>query len=49
MDYYGGRYDIPMMVFGVCLAVSAAIYTQIDPSEQLIPEPSAKPAPVGIA
>jgi len=46
VDYFGGRYDIPMMVFGVFLAVSAAIFTQIDPNEQLIPEPTLRPAPI---
>jgi len=45
VDRFNGRYDIPLMLFGVMLAISAAIYTQIDPTEQLIPENSATPAP----
>jgi ACS family glucarate transporter-like MFS transporter len=45
VDYFGGRYDIPLMFFGFMLAVSAVIYTRIDPNEQLIPEAAPKPAP----
>ncbi len=45
VDYFGGRYDIPMIVFGCMLVVSAALYTIIDPTEELVPEPKAVPAP----
>ena len=38
VDAFGGRYDIPLMLFGVMLAISAFIYTRIDPTEQLVPE-----------
>ena len=38
MDAFGGRYDIPLMLFGIMLAISAFIYTRIDPTEQLVPE-----------
>ena len=46
VDYFGGRYDIPLMFFGVMLAISAVIYTRIDPNEQLVVEPAPTPAPV---
>jgi MFS family permease len=45
VDYFGGRYDIPLMFFGFMLAVSAVIYTRIDPNEQLVAEEAPKPAP----
>ena len=35
---YFGNYDTPLLLFAAMLAVSAAIYTRIDPAEQLIPE-----------
>jgi MFS transporter, ACS family, glucarate transporter len=45
VDYFGGRYDIPLMFFGCMLGVSALIYTQIDPTEQLVPEDAPAPVP----
>lgn len=45
VDYFGGRYDIPLMFFGVMLAVSALIYTRIDPTEQLVAEEQLEPIP----
>ena len=45
VQHFGGRYDIPLMLFGVMLALSAMIYTRIDPNEQLIPETVAEPVP----
>ncbi|MEJ7606102.1 MAG: MFS transporter [Bryobacteraceae bacterium] len=48
VDAFGGRYDIPLMLFGAMLGISALIYTQIDPSEQLIPEQAAEPAPLAM-
>jgi MFS family permease len=45
VDAFGGRYDIPLMLFAVMLAVSAFIYTRIDPTEQLVPEREAVPEP----
>jgi predicted MFS family arabinose efflux permease len=33
-----GNYNQPLLLFGAMLAVSAAIYTRIDPTEQLVPE-----------
>ena len=45
VDYFGGRYDIPLMFFGFMLGVSALIYTQIDPSEQLVPDDAPLPVP----
>jgi nitrate/nitrite transporter NarK len=45
VDAFGGRYDIPLMLFAVMLAISALIYTQIDPTEQLVPEAQTAPEP----
>ena len=42
---YFGSYEPPLLVFAAMLAVSAAIYTRIDPTEQLIAE--TEPLPVG--
>ncbi|MBC7925201.1 MAG: MFS transporter [Bryobacteraceae bacterium] len=46
VDYFGGRYDIPLMLFGAMLAVSAILYTTIDPTEELIPEIVPQTVPV---
>jgi sugar phosphate permease len=46
VDAFGGRYDIPLMLFSVMLGVSALIYTTIDPTEQLVKEDTAAPAPL---
>jgi hypothetical protein len=46
VDAFGGRYDIPLMLFSVMLAISALIYTRIDPNEQLVPERVGEPVPV---
>jgi MFS family permease len=43
---YFGNYNDPLLLFAAMLAVSAAIYTRIDPNEQLVPEP--QPEPVGV-
>ena len=45
VDYFGGRYDIPLMIFGGFLAISAFIFTRIDPTEQLVKETPLRPAP----
>ena len=45
VDAFGGRYDIPLMFFSVLLAISALIYTRIDPTEQLVKETVPRPAP----
>jgi predicted MFS family arabinose efflux permease len=42
---YFGSYEPPLLLFAAMLAVSAAIYTRIDPTEQLIAE--TEPLPVG--
>ena len=44
MVTYFGSYEPPLLLFAAMLAVSAAIYTRIDPTEQLIAEP--QPLPV---
>lgn len=41
-----GSYDKPLFPFAAMLLISAAIYTRIDPTEQLVPEPAAAPEPV---
>jgi MFS family permease len=43
MVSYFGNYDQPLLLLAALLAVSAAIYTRIDPSEQLVPEAAAEP------
>lgn len=48
VDYFGGRYDIPLMFFGFMLAVSAVLYTTIDPAEELVREEVPKPAPIAV-
>jgi MFS transporter, ACS family, glucarate transporter len=47
MVTYFGSFDTPLLLFSAMLAVSAAIYTRIDPTEQLVPE--MEPVPVGAA
>jgi len=47
MVTYFGSYNPPLIIFAAMLAIAAAIYTRIDPAEQLIPEP--QPVPVGAA
>ena len=44
---YFGSYNPPLIIFAVMLAVSAAIFTRIDPTEQLVPEEQPLPEPVG--
>jgi len=46
VDAFGGRYDIPLLFFSVMLAVSAWIFTRIDPTEQLVREAVPDPVPV---
>jgi sugar phosphate permease len=36
VDAFGGRYDLPLMVFAGMLAVSAVLFTMIDPTKQLV-------------
>jgi MFS transporter, ACS family, glucarate transporter len=43
-----GTYNEPLLVFSAMLAISAFIYTRIDPSEQLIPEREPVPEPVAV-
>jgi MFS-type transporter involved in bile tolerance (Atg22 family) len=43
MVNYFGNYNQPLLLFAAMLAVSAAIYTRIDPNEQLVPEPLPEP------
>jgi MFS family permease len=45
VDYFGGRYDIPLMFFGCMLGVSALIYTRIDPTDPLVIEDQPAPLP----
>jgi hypothetical protein len=45
VDYFGS-YETPLLLFAAMLAVSAAIYTRIDPAEQLVPEMEPVPVPV---
>ena len=47
MVTYFGSYDPPLLLFAAILAVSAAIYTRIDPTEQLIAESMPLPIEVG--
>ena len=47
MVTYFGSFDPPLIIFSVMLAISALIYTRIDPEEQLVPEPQAVPQPAG--
>lgn len=47
MVTYFGNYNEPLLLFAAMLAVSAAIYTRIDPTEQLAPETQPEPEPVG--
>jgi MFS family permease len=42
---YLASYNKPLIPMAIMLFVSAAIYTRIDPREQLIPEPSPSPEP----
>jgi MFS family permease len=44
VDGFGGRYDVPLMVFAGMLAVAAAIFTSIDPAESLFPDDKAAAA-----
>lgn len=46
---YFGSYNPPLIVFAAMLAVSAAIFARIDPTEQLVPETLPEPEPVGAA
>jgi hypothetical protein len=43
---YFGNYNQPLLLFAAMLAVSAAIYTRIDPAEQLVPEGKPELVPV---
>jgi len=36
VDAFGGRYDLPLMVFAGMLAVSALLFTMIDPTDPLV-------------
>jgi MFS family permease len=36
VDAFGGRYDLPLIVFSVMLAVSAIVFTSIDPTKPLV-------------
>src|SRR4051794_20227051 len=47
MVTYFGSYDPPLLLFAAMLAVSGAIYTRIDPAEQLVPETQALSETVG--
>jgi sugar phosphate permease len=40
VDAFGGRYDIPLVVFSGMLAISAVLFTFIDPAEPLVREGS---------
>ena len=46
---YFGSYNPPLIIFAVMLAISAVIFTSIDPTEQLVPEEQPLPEPVGAA
>jgi ACS family glucarate transporter-like MFS transporter len=47
MVTYFGSYNQPLILFAAMLAVSAVIYTRIDPTEQLVPETAPVPETVG--
>jgi ACS family glucarate transporter-like MFS transporter len=38
VDAFGGRYDIPLVLFSGCLLLSAVIFLRIDASRPLIAE-----------
>jgi nitrate/nitrite transporter NarK len=46
VDAYGGRYDVPLMVFSGMLAVSAVIFTTIDPTKPLVETAAGASEPV---
>jgi predicted MFS family arabinose efflux permease len=46
VEYFGGNYNYGMMFFGCMLAVSAFLFTRIDPTQQLVPEDKREPIPV---
>jgi sugar phosphate permease len=48
VQWLGGRYDVPMIIFGCMLLLSAFIFTRVDPEEQLVPERVATPEPVAV-
>ncbi len=48
VDAFGGRYDLPLIVFSAMLAVSAIVFTTIDPTKPLVPvkgAPQVEPLP----
>jgi nitrate/nitrite transporter NarK len=46
VDAYGGRYDVPLMVFSGMLAISAFLFTTIDPTRPLVEVPAGRTEPV---
>ena len=36
VDAFGGRYDVPLVLFSACLLVSAILFLRIDASQPLI-------------
>ncbi len=44
VDAFGGRYDVPLILFSACLALSSLLFLRIDASEPLVPEAA---VPVG--
>lgn len=48
MVAYFGSYDQPLLIFSAMLAISAFIYTRIDPTEELVPERLTAPDPVPV-
>ena len=46
VDAFGGRYDVPLMLFSGMLAVSAIVFTTIDPTRPLVETAVASSEPV---
>jgi MFS family permease len=45
VEYFGGNYNYGLMFFGFMLAVSAVLFTRIDPTKRLIQEVVERPLP----
>lgn len=45
VEYFSGDYNYGLMFFGCMLAVSAVIFTRIDPTQPLVPEHTPEPEP----
>jgi predicted MFS family arabinose efflux permease len=45
VEYFGGNYNYGLMFFGFMLAVSAFLFTRIDPTKPLVPDSYVDPRP----